>query len=99
MDLREAVEVLAYVAESQEEKEALKYLGNLALSAQNGEKASYKQAMFIGNMATNVGVDVNEAISSMGLTPPAKLRELSKTDASAIIKEFINRGYNKDMNK
>lgn len=99
MDLRQAVETLAYVAESDEEKEALKYLGNLALSAQKADKASYKQAMFIGNMASNVGVDVNDAISSMGLTPPNNLRELSKTDASAIIKEFINRGYNKDMNK
>lgn len=97
MDIKEAVQTLAYIAETEEEKQALKFLGQLAVQAEKGEKASYKQAMFITKMADAAGVDVFEAISQLGITPPDSVREIPKKDASKIIKAFIERGYNQNM--
>lgn len=96
MELKEAVETLKFLVESEDEKEALLTLVKLAKSnsdKNNSENASYRQINFINRMASAADVDAKEEIEGLGIDVPDDIRQMPKKDASKVIKEFISRGY------
>ncbi len=94
MELTDAINILKFIAESDEEKEALLVLAKAAQNANSTEeKSTYKQVTFIQSMAFTGSVDAMEEVSRMGITGKKKLRDLSKKEASKVISEFKRRGY------
>lgn len=94
MELADAINILKFVAESDEEKEALLVLAKAAQNSGNSEqKATYKQINFIQSLAFSGEVDAMEEITAMGITGKKTLHDLSKKEASKVIKEFNRRGY------
>lgn len=98
MELVDAINILKFVAESDEEKEALLVLAKAAQNSGNSElKATYKQVNFIQSMAFKGEVDAMEEVSKMGISGKKVLRDLSKKEASKVIHEFKRRGYAEDL--
>ena len=96
MELKEAVETLKFLVESEDEKQALLTLIKLAkgnVDKSNSESASYRQINFINRMAAAADVDAREEIEGIGIEIPDDIRQMPKKDASKVIKEFIKRGY------
>lgn len=96
MDIENAVEILSFVVETQDEQDALNFLANKAKKQELGDVASSKQIYFITTMARAAEVDVSDVFDEIGIEPVEDLRLLPKKSASAIIKHYIDKGY-KDL--
>lgn len=94
MELVDAVKTLKFLVESDDEKEALRVLIKATQGSGNGvEKSTYKQVMFIQQLAFNGGVNALEELDSLGIEQKTNLRDLTKKEASKLINEFKRRGY------
>ena len=93
MDINQAVEVLQYAVETEDEKEALVALVKAAQKGLQGDVASYKQLMFINKMAKAAEIDLGDTLDSMDIHVGDDIRKMTKKEASKVIKEFLARGY------
>lgn len=93
MEIKEAIEILQYVVETEDEKEALV---SLVASAQKGEladKVSYKQVSFIGKLLEAGQTDYEDFRSTFEDELPEDPRQLSKKAGSKVINALIKLGY------
>ena len=95
MEVTEAIDILKFVAETDEEKQALSTLVqalNSKPSSGKSDNASFKQVSYIQKLAFDADVDAMEEVRGMGIEKRT-LKELTKKEASKVISEFISRGY------
>lgn len=97
MNIENAVEILGFIVETQDEKDALKFLVDKAKKEELGDVASSKQIYFITTMAKAADIDVFDVFEELEIEPVEDLRLLPKKSASAIIKEYIKRGYKEKL--
>lgn len=95
MEVTEAIDILKFVSETDEEKTALSTLVqalNSKSSSGKSDNASFKQVSYIQKLAFDADVDAMEEVREMGIEKRT-LKELTKKEASKVISEFISRGY------
>ena len=93
MEIKEAVEILQYVVETEDEKAALISLVESAQKGEMADKVSSKQVYFIEKMLAAGETDYEEFRSTFEQELPEDPRQLPKKLGSKVITELINRGY------
>lgn len=93
MEIKDAVEILQYVVETEDEKAALVSLVESAQKGELADKVSYKQVAFIGKLLEAGQTDYEEFRGSFDEELPDDPRQISKKTGRKVIDKLISLGY------